>query len=95
MWPSAGWRRTGPIRMRATPMTRTARRRRGAIRCKRIRPLVEMLERDADADEFLENAKLEMFQDQVFTFSPKGDLIALPRGATPIDFAYAVHTDVG
>jgi len=62
---------------------------------RRIRPLVEMLERDGDADEFLENAKLEMFQDQVFTFSPKGDLIALPRGATAIDFAYAVHTDIG
>ena len=61
----------------------------------RIRPLVEMLEHGQDADEFLENAKLEMFTDQVFTFTPDGDLIALPRGATPIDFAYAVHTDVG
>ena len=62
---------------------------------RRIRPLVEMLEHAPDADDFLENAKLEMFQDQVFTFTPRGDLIALPRGATPIDFAYAVHTDVG
>ena len=62
---------------------------------KRLRPLVEMLEHAPDADEFLEHAKLEMFQDQVFTFTPKGDLIALPRGATPLDFAYAVHTDVG
>src|SRR5690606_39287036 len=43
----------------------------------------------------LENTKLELFQDQVFAFTPKGRLIALPRGATPIDFAYAVHTDVG
>jgi hypothetical protein len=46
-------------------------------------------------EEFLENTKLELFQDQVFCFTPKGMLIALPRGATPIDFAYAVHTDVG
>ena len=42
--------------------------------------------------EFLEHTKLELFQDQVFCFTPKGQLIALPRGATPIDFAYAVHT---
>ncbi|WP_409433876.1 RelA/SpoT family protein [Litorimonas sp. RW-G-Af-16] len=62
---------------------------------RRIRPLVEMMEQSGDADEFLEHAKLEMFADQVFTFTPKGDLIALPRGATPIDFAYAVHTRVG
>ena len=61
----------------------------------RIRPLVEMLEHGQDPDEFLENAKLEMFTDQVFTFTPKGDLIALPRGATPIDFAYAIHSDIG
>jgi len=62
---------------------------------RRIRPLVEMMEQSGDADEFLEHAKLEMFADQVFTFTPKGDLISLPRGATPIDFAYAVHTKVG
>jgi GTP pyrophosphokinase len=46
-------------------------------------------------EEFLEHTKLEMFQDQVFCFTPKGDLIALPRGATPVDFAYAVHSQVG
>lgn len=62
---------------------------------KRVRSLVEMLEQSGDADEFLEHAKLEMFSDQVFAFTPKGDLIALPRGATPIDFAYSVHTKVG
>ncbi|HFB54288.1 MAG TPA: bifunctional (p)ppGpp synthetase/guanosine-3',5'-bis(diphosphate) 3'-pyrophosphohydrolase, partial [Hellea balneolensis] len=60
-----------------------------------VRALVEMLEHGGDADEFLEHAKLEMFTDQVFTFTPKGKLIALPRGATPLDFAYAVHTRVG
>jgi len=67
----------------------------GADPLARIRPLVEMLETSGDADEFLEHVKLEMFTDQVFTFTPKGDLIALPRGATPIDFAYAVHTKIG
>ena len=61
----------------------------------RLRPFVEMMEQSGDADEFLEHAKLEMFADQVFTFTPKGDLISLPRGATPLDFAYAVHTKVG
>jgi GTP pyrophosphokinase len=60
-----------------------------------VRELVEMLEHGGTPEEFLEHTKLEMFQDQVFCFSPKGDLIALPRGATPIDFAYAVHTDIG
>ena len=51
--------------------------------------------KDGDAEEFLEHTKLELFQDQVFCFTPKAALIALPRGATPVDFAYAVHTDVG
>ena len=46
-------------------------------------------------EEFLEHTKLELFHDQVFCFTPKGRLIALPRGATPLDFAYAVHTDIG
>ena len=60
-----------------------------------IRQLLEMLEHGGHPEEFLEHTKLEMYQDQVFCFSPKGDLIALPRGATAVDFAYAVHTDVG
>lgn len=59
-----------------------------------LRRVVEMLD-EATPQEFLEHTKLEMFQDQVFCFTPKGRLIALPIGATPIDFAYAVHTDVG
>jgi len=62
---------------------------------KPIRPLVEMMENSGDADEFLEHAKLEMFTDQVFTFTPNGELIPLPRGATALDFAYAVHTKLG
>jgi RelA/SpoT family (p)ppGpp synthetase len=57
--------------------------------------LLELLEEGDNPEEFLEHTKLELFQDQVFCFTPKGRLIALPRGATPIDFAYAVHTDIG
>jgi GTP pyrophosphokinase len=60
-----------------------------------LRELLDILEHAAGPEEFLENTKLEMFQDQVFCFTPKGDLIALPRGATPVDFAYAVHSQVG
>ncbi len=60
-----------------------------------LRKTVDTLAEGASPEEFLEHTKLEMFQDQVFCFSPKGLLIALPRGATAIDFAYAVHTDVG
>jgi guanosine-3',5'-bis(diphosphate) 3'-pyrophosphohydrolase len=60
-----------------------------------LRSLLDILEHAAGPEEFLENTKLEMFQDQVFCFTPKGDLIALPRGATPVDFAYAVHSQVG
>ena len=60
-----------------------------------LRRLVETLLEGANPEEFLEHTKLELFQDQVFCFTPKGRLIALPRGATPLDFAFAVHTDVG
>ena len=60
-----------------------------------LRRTVEMLAEGDTPEEFLEHTKLELFQDQVFCFTPKGRLIALPRGATPIDFAYAVHTDIG
>jgi GTP diphosphokinase / guanosine-3',5'-bis(diphosphate) 3'-diphosphatase len=60
-----------------------------------LRRTVELLAEGSNPEEFLEHTKLELFHDQVFCFTPKGKLIALPRGATPIDFAYAVHTDVG
>src|SRR5262245_15437714 len=60
-----------------------------------LRSLIDILDKAPNAEEFLEHTKLEMFQDQVFCFTPKGKLIALPRGATPIDFAYAVHSQVG
>jgi RelA/SpoT family (p)ppGpp synthetase len=60
-----------------------------------LRRTIELLAEGSNPEEFLEHTKLELFHDQVFCFSPKGKLIALPRAATPIDFAYAVHTDVG
>ncbi len=60
-----------------------------------IASLTERLDDEHDHDEFLEAVKLEMYQDQVFCFTPKGDVIKLPRGATPIDFAYAIHTRIG
>ena len=60
-----------------------------------LRRTIELLAEGSNPEEFLEHTKLELFHDQVFCFTPKGKLIALPRNATPIDFAYAVHTDVG
>ena len=60
-----------------------------------LRDMVDLLERGDSPEEVLENSRLSMYQDQVFCFTPKGSLISLPRGATPIDFAYAVHTDLG
>ena len=60
-----------------------------------LRQTIETLADGDNAEEFLEHTKLELFQDQVFCFTPKGRLIALPRGAIPIDFAYAIHTKIG
>ena len=60
-----------------------------------LRHLVGTLLEGSNSEEFLEHTKLELFHDQVFCFTPKGRIIALPRGATPIDFAYGVHSDVG
>jgi guanosine-3',5'-bis(diphosphate) 3'-pyrophosphohydrolase len=60
-----------------------------------LRRTIAMLAEGDTPEEFLEHTKLELFQDQVFCFTPMGRLIALPRGATPVDFAYAVHTDIG
>ena len=59
-----------------------------------VASLTERLD-EGDHDEFLEHVKLEMYSDQVFCFTPKGDVIQLPRGATPLDFAYAIHTRIG
>src|SRR6185437_8955716 len=60
-----------------------------------MRELLEILDHASGPEEFLEHTRIEMYPDQVFAFTPKGDLIALPRGATPIDFAYAVHSQIG
>jgi RelA/SpoT family (p)ppGpp synthetase len=60
-----------------------------------LRRTIALLAEGSNPEEFLEHTKLELFHDQVFCFTPKGNLIALPRKATPIDFAYAVHTDIG
>jgi GTP pyrophosphokinase len=60
-----------------------------------IRELLSILDQTNDPEEFLQNTKLAMYYDQVFCFTPRGTLIALPKGATPIDFAYAVHSDIG
>ncbi len=60
-----------------------------------VQDLLEILENSSAPDEFLENTKFELYADQVFCFTPKGTLIPLPRGATPVDFAYAVHSQVG
>ncbi len=60
-----------------------------------IATLTERFGTGEDNDEFLENVKLEMYSDQVFCFTPKGDVVQLPKGATPIDYAYAIHTRIG
>ncbi|MFO1144635.1 MAG: RelA/SpoT AH/RIS domain-containing protein, partial [Amaricoccus sp.] len=60
-----------------------------------LRSITEGLDDTEVAEDFLEHVKLEMFTDQVFCFTPKGEVVKLPRGATPIDFAYAIHTRIG
>ncbi|MBU74471.1 MAG: bifunctional (p)ppGpp synthetase/guanosine-3',5'-bis(diphosphate) 3'-pyrophosphohydrolase [Rhodospirillaceae bacterium] len=69
--------------------------RNNLISVKWIQELVGILDEEAGADEFLEHTKLDLYRDQVFCFTPRGDLISLPRGATAVDFAYAVHTKIG
>ena len=71
------------------------RSRSNSISVKWIQELVGILDEVAGADEFLEHTKLDLYRDQVFCFTPRGDLISLPRGATAVDFAYAVHTKIG
>ncbi|MCC0069515.1 MAG: bifunctional (p)ppGpp synthetase/guanosine-3',5'-bis(diphosphate) 3'-pyrophosphohydrolase [Rhodobacteraceae bacterium] len=60
-----------------------------------IATLTERFDTGEDQEDFLENVKLEMYSDQVFCFTPKGDVVQLPKGATPLDFAYAIHTRIG
>ncbi len=60
-----------------------------------LRQLMESQSELKDPAEFLESVKVDLFQDEVYVFTPKGDVMAFPRGATPVDFAYAIHTDLG
>lgn len=60
-----------------------------------IRDLIEILDTADSPEELLEHTRMAMYQDRIFAFTPKGELIQLPKGATPVDFAYAVHTDLG
>ncbi|MGB1156026.1 MAG: RelA/SpoT family protein, partial [Alphaproteobacteria bacterium] len=60
-----------------------------------VKQLIDLLEQSEDPQEFLDNTKIDLFQNQVFCFTPRGHLISLPGDATVVDFAYAVHSDVG
>jgi GTP pyrophosphokinase len=60
-----------------------------------LQSLLEIQSESGDATEFLEHIKVDLFPDEVYVFTPKGRIMAMPRGATAVDFAYAVHTDVG
>jgi len=60
-----------------------------------LKSLIELLQDTDDPDDFREKTRLDLFSDQVFVYTPKGDLISLPKGSTPLDFAYDVHSDVG
>ncbi len=60
-----------------------------------VRELLYIIEQTSTAEEFLENTKMDMYQDEVFCFTPTGDIITLPKGSTPIDFAYGIHSGVG
>lgn len=60
-----------------------------------LKSLVDMQQRTGNSIEFIENVKVDLFPDEVYVFTPNGTIIRLPRGATPIDFAYAIHTEIG
>ena len=60
-----------------------------------LQSLIDIQHETRDADEFLEHVKIDLFPDAVYVFTPKSKILALPRGATPVDFAYAIHSDVG
>lgn len=60
-----------------------------------IRQILDILDQSSDSEEFLEHTKMQMYNDQVFVFTPKGDLVSLPKGAMPLDFAFSLHTEIG
>jgi guanosine-3',5'-bis(diphosphate) 3'-pyrophosphohydrolase len=74
---------------------RKASRRRSAWAARWLQSLVDIQDETRDASEFLEHVKIDLFPDAVYVFTPKSKIMALPRGATPVDFAYAIHSDVG
>lgn len=60
-----------------------------------LQSLIDIQDETRDANEFLEHVKIDLFPDAVYVFTPKSKIMALPKGATPVDFAYAIHSDVG
>ena len=60
-----------------------------------VKGLLEMQQRAGDSLEFIEHVKVDLFPDEVYVFTPRGEIMELPKGSTPVDFAYAVHTDIG
>lgn len=60
-----------------------------------LQSLLELQQHAGNSEEFLENVKIDLFPDEIYVFTPEGDIIELPKGSTPIDFAYAIHTDIG
>ncbi|MCV5927806.1 TGS domain-containing protein, partial [Escherichia coli] len=60
-----------------------------------MQSLLELQQRAGNSFEFIENVKSDLFPDEIYVFTPKGRIVELPLGATAVDFAYAVHTDVG
>ena len=60
-----------------------------------LQSLIDIQDETRDAAEFLEHVKIDLFPDAVYVFTPMSKILALPRGATPVDFAYAIHSDVG
>jgi guanosine-3',5'-bis(diphosphate) 3'-pyrophosphohydrolase len=70
-------------------------RRRSSLGAMWLQSLLDIQDETRDAAEFLEHVKIDLFPDAVYVFTPKSKILALPRGATPVDFAYAIHSDVG
>ena len=83
-------------RIRASPRTGATSRASGPTgKSGWLRDLIEIVDASHDAEELLEHTRLAIYQDRIFAFTPKGALFQLPKGATPVDFAFAVHTDLG
>ena len=80
--------------MRNAPQPARTQREEGS-EAQWLSQMLDMQSTTADSGEFLRNMRLDLYADEVFVFTPKGDVMALPRGSTPVDFAYAVHTEVG